>query len=342
MLKVERSEKRLTPVSQVNLADAKVRERLDLQRMILASPEAFCREIGERLILIGEEVHPSHLVADRIDLLAVDDKGRAVIIELKRGNDRLQLLQALSYAAMISNWDSDYFLEMCSEMARRGGSEDPEDALVEHIGSDLSSLNHEQRVILIAEEFDWEVLATAEWLYEKHGIDIRCYRLAMSADSGQEYLTCTCIFPPPELREFAQTRIRRPRDDETSEWTNWDEALDQVQNEAMVEFFRAELARDVENRLRYRSLVYRNEGRRVLFVDGKRKHAYVWQDGRFEGDIETWRSVLESASTVKPVRDSRALRCILTTPRDFEAFARFVHERLGEIEFVSELPDKQA
>ena len=63
------------------LPDVGIRERSDLQQMIKASPEPFFRELGERVLLIGEELRPAEFVDDRIDLLAVDETGCAVIIE---------------------------------------------------------------------------------------------------------------------------------------------------------------------------------------------------------------------------------------------------------------------
>ena len=74
------------------------------------SIEAFCEELHQDLIIIGKEVPPSTTVADRIDILAVDKSGTTVVIELKRGSDKLQLLQAIGYAAMISKWTPDELL----------------------------------------------------------------------------------------------------------------------------------------------------------------------------------------------------------------------------------------
>ena len=107
MLRIDRKDKTLHLLKQRDLKTAKLSERSDVQRMIVQSPDAFFAELGEKLLLIGEEIGPTTFVEDRIDLLALDQQGAAVVIELKRGHHKLQLLQALSYAAMVSKWERD-------------------------------------------------------------------------------------------------------------------------------------------------------------------------------------------------------------------------------------------
>ncbi len=140
--------------------------------MILAAPDEFCEEIGESLWLIGQEVRPSEAVADRIDILAIDEDANSVVVELKRGTNKLQLLQAVSYAGMISHWSRDQFVEILA----RNFSVSNKDALSEieaHTEPNTSALNRAQRIILIAENFDPALLIAAEWLHEKFNVDIR-------------------------------------------------------------------------------------------------------------------------------------------------------------------------
>ena len=93
MLRIDRNKQTLTPLEQPSLSEALVRERYDLQEFICNSPNVFFEEIGQELFLIGKEVQPSDSVQDRIDVLAIDKDGTCVVVELKRGNHKLQLFQ---------------------------------------------------------------------------------------------------------------------------------------------------------------------------------------------------------------------------------------------------------
>jgi RecB family endonuclease NucS len=92
VLRIDKSGKKLTLLSKSALADANHWER-QLQSMICANPDAFCAELDERLRIVGQEIRPSESIADRIDILAIDDSGAAVVIELKRGTHMLDALE---------------------------------------------------------------------------------------------------------------------------------------------------------------------------------------------------------------------------------------------------------
>jgi hypothetical protein len=246
MLRIDKQGKTLVPLKRSALVDADHWER-ELQAMIIAAPDAFCEEIGESLWLIGQEVRPSEAVPDRIDILAVDESGNSVVIELKRGTHKLQLLQAVSYAGMVSRWSPDQFVQTLAS----NFSVSNEDAVAEieqHTGADISSINQAQRLILIAEDFDPALLIATEWLHESYGMDVRCYRLLLSREeSGNEYLTCTCIYPPIEIATLTRGTERRSGR-ATTDWASWDVALEGIENAALKEFVRAELARNQEAR----------------------------------------------------------------------------------------------
>ena len=142
MLKINRDNQSFSVLDTPTLADVSITERYDLQEYISNSPDAFFKEIGQDLFLIGKEVEPSKNVQDRIDVLAVDKEGTPVVIELKRGNHKLHMLQGISYDGMISPWELDDFLQLLDD--------DQQEALSDFLEVDRKVINRQQRIILVA------------------------------------------------------------------------------------------------------------------------------------------------------------------------------------------------
>jgi hypothetical protein len=338
MLRVERNGKRFTRLDEPKLVEASITERYDLEEFIFNSPEQFFAEVGEELFVIGKEIPPSEVVQDRIDLLALDQNGKSVIVELKRGNDKLQLLQAVAYAGMVAKWTSGDFLELVNV--------DRQEQLADFLTVDTEEINREQRIILIAEAYDFEVLVGAEWLHNKYELDILCCRISLAVDpaSGAEYLACTPVFPAPELA--VQAVPRRRGSVENIRWSSWDQALGNLSNSAIADYYRSQLAADsatkptgriaIESSLRYRSLMYRIDGKRRWSIEARDTRAYCWQTGRFEGDIDFWSKRLSNSGSVKPVQRGACLRFFVATSADFAAFHKAVTEELLGAEWTQE------
>lgn len=337
MLRLNRTEKKFVALSKAPMNQVDLLERRDLQQMIRQSPDVFFREIGEELKLIGEEVRPADFVDDRIDLLAIDKVGVTVVIELKRGTQKLHLLQALAYAAMVSKCPASRIAEEYSRLAGKGTSQAEEE--IEDFLDEDATPNLTQRIILLAEDFDFEVLITAEWLTEKYEVDIRCYRLLLAVENDSQFLTCTCVYPPPEITEHA-TKRRGFGEPHPLKWTNWEQALKAVENPAVVDFFQSELAAGRENYLRKRILRYRTNGKRRLFIAARRKLAYVWQYRRFSDDERFWKEAIGSDAQVQPVRDARSLRFYLKCKEDFGAFSEAV-KKLASMRFADDAEDEE-
>ena len=334
MLRIDRENKKFTKLGKSGMSKAGFTEKYDLQKMIKNSPEAFFGDMGEKLLLIGEEVRPTDFVEDRIDLLAVDQQGCLVVIELKRGNHKLHLLQALSYASMISKWEHSKIIAERQNFSGQS-EEDTEEEIEQFLLQDVANLNDSQRLILIAEDFDYEVLITSEWLSEQYDLDIRCYRLALSIENDAEFLTCTCIYPPPEITKHARKRGRKDPTTQ-SRWPNWDKALETISNKAVVEFFKSELNTNRENYLSKRIIYYRLGGQRRFFIAARTKTAYVWQERRFLDDEAYWIDKIGKHIDVKPVRGEKALRFFLSQTGDFKRFLDAINEDLPKVEFTEE------
>jgi hypothetical protein len=328
MLRIERQQKRFTRLDQPKLAEASITERYDLQEFIFNSPEDFFAEVGEDLFVIGKEIPPSDVIQDRIDLLAVDPEGNAVIIELKRGNDKLQLLQAVAYAGMVAQWKPGDFLGLLD--AER------QEKLADFLNVDTAEINREQRILLIAEAYDYEVLVGAEWLHTKYELDILCCRISLSTDptSGAEYLACTPVFPAPELAVQAVPRRRGVT--QNIPWRDWDQALSSLSNPAIAEYYKSQLKSGRESTLRDRCLMYRIDGKRRWFLSARDTRAYCWQVGRFQGDLEFWSKRLSNPSSTKPVQNGTALRFFVSTAADFAAFDKAATQELLKVEWTQD------
>jgi len=338
MLRIERNGKRFTRLDEQKLVEASITERYDLEEFIFNSPEQFFAEVGEELFVLGKEIPPTEVVQDRIDLLALDQDGKAVIVELKRGNDKLQLLQAVAYAGMVARWTSSDFLKLV-DVHRQ-------EQLADFLTVDTDEINREQRIILIAEAYDFEVLVGAEWLHNKYEVDILCCRISLAVDpaSGAEYLACTPVFPAPELA--VQAVPRRRGSVENVRWSNWDQALANLSNSAIADYYRPQLATEgatkpterfsIESSLRYRSLMYRIDGKRRWSLEARDTRAYCWQTGRFEGDVDFWSRRLSNSGSVKPVQGGACLRFFVSTSPDFAAFHKAVTQELLGVEWAQE------
>lgn len=253
MFKIDRQAKTLVALLRPGMAPANILERQDLQEYIWNSFEDFASEIdAEGLTVIGKEVRPSKVVDDRIDLLAVDRDGTAVVIELKRAKHKLQLLQAAAYAAMISKLKK-------AEIGDLSGVEKDHLSALEL--DDEGAFNDSQGILLIAEDFDFQVLATAEWLY-KQGISMKCVRVTLETeDNGAEYLNFSVVFPPKELA--AEAKRRKPLPSGVPASRNWAEYSQRIGPSSQVkEFLEKHLAEGVEENIKYKALFFRIGGAR--------------------------------------------------------------------------------
>jgi hypothetical protein len=220
--------------------------------------------------------------------------------------------------------------------ARRAGRQEK---LTDFLNVD-TEINREQRIILIAEAYDYEVLVGAEWLHNAYELDILCCRIALSIDptNGIEYLACTPVFPAPELAVQAVPRRRSVT--QNIPWPDWDHALADLSN-PIAEYYKAQLTAGRESRLRSRELMYRIGGKRRWFLSARENRAYCWQVGRFKGDIEFWTKRLSNPDSAKPVQRGIALRFFVSTAEDFAAFHKAATQELIGVDWTEE-PDELA
>lgn len=173
----------------------------------------------ESFIIIGQQVINSE--NGRSDLVAVDEDGSLVLIEIKRDEEDIKgrkepfEFQAIRYAAnfakiknidevcesvychYIEKYASEYNLDNISplELAKR--------TLFEFLkeNNSMKEFNKKQRIILIASSFDKQTLSAVAWLIE-NGVDICCYTINPVEINEQIYINMEKKLPVPSIDEF--------------------------------------------------------------------------------------------------------------------------------------------
>jgi hypothetical protein len=188
----------IVPVVRTTLAKESIREREDLQRLLLTRIDV----IGDDLLVIAEEYSLFQDSRRRVDMLAVDRNGSLVVIELKRTDDGGHMeLQALRYAAMVSTITLDHLADVYADAQAISASEARE-AIVDWIDEAVDELPNHVRIILVSADFSAEITSTVLWLNENYGTDISCFRIVAYRLESEVLLDVQQIIPLPEAKDF--------------------------------------------------------------------------------------------------------------------------------------------
>lgn len=203
---------KLVEQESTSFKDLNLRERGDIQRLLRSQPEA----LGEELLVISEEFGNWDDSRRRIDLLALDEAGSLVVIELKRTDDGGHMeLQALRYAAMISSMTFEEVVEAHFAHRSRLGDADASSAssrgtIADFLGTEGEdvALSTNVRIILVSADFGREITTAVLWLNRFEGMDIRCIRMRPYEIDGRVIVDIDQVLPLPEAADY-QIRIGR-------------------------------------------------------------------------------------------------------------------------------------
>lgn len=291
MLKLNTNKKSFETLVQSELKAENILERYDFQSAIAKSWETVKSEIGlPTSYLIGEEISPHLSVGNMIDLLAFDPEDSSLyVIELKRDKNKLQLLQSLSYAAMVATWDKETLITKIQT------SINPEpDELIEIIRN--NDLNTNVKVILISELYDPEVIITADWLNNNYGLDITALAVKIHKLEDQLFVNFEQRLPLKELTDVYEVRGRRSIQSASVSTVTWEDVLPKLKYDFAPEALR--LCKDEKDgepsRRRFGRIRTNYNGFNWITINFRSDYLNVYIKGKPENAEELIRSKFSS------------------------------------------------
>ncbi len=207
-------------------------DELTLERWVVDEPSL----VGEPLLVLGRQLADFEEDRDRLDVLAVDETGEIVLIELKVTEDfRVTDLQALAYAGAYAARDPDDLAHTLrrylthGEGPRRGASngaptpvslEEAKAAIAAFLRlEDFSEWQPSQhvRIKLVAPSFPRRVLKTVKWLGDVYDMPIEAIAVRLFETNADQYaVSFERVLPLPGAEEFDMT-IRQREDRQREE-----------------------------------------------------------------------------------------------------------------------------
>lgn len=210
---------KITSNGPIKVAETKLKQEKFLEENL---EDWICQDasiLGEPLLIIGRQVVIPD-VKDRLDILALDIQGNAVIIELKRGTLKDPVdIQALRYASYISKWGFEDFENTARNYFGKIGDADYNfnaeyESFCEESGIDeIPDLNQDQRTIIVGNSVREKLGSVALWLYD-HSIDIKVVEVNAYKDDNSVLIEPNVVVPI-QVSKFADTGIIK------SESTPW-------------------------------------------------------------------------------------------------------------------------
>lgn len=174
---------------------------------------------GVDLLFVGRQGSPGE--GGIFDVLAIDERGNVVVVELKRDRaPRSVVAQALEYASAVRDATYDDLAAWYETFRRQEGHQESHEASLADIHAAYfereeplgeQEFNAQQRLVLLGEEFDDVALDVADFLRE-YGLDIICvtyqsFRTASDDGTGAE---ADSDSDQSGLRLLTTEAVRRP------------------------------------------------------------------------------------------------------------------------------------
>ena len=234
---VDKEAKSLNHLPEKRFASLGVLERQDLGEWVIDES----RILGEELLVVTSEFQGFEDTSDRLDVLALDTKGKLVVVELKRDKaDKTTDLQAIKYASYCSTLTAEDIQKEYRTFwnARDSTNYSPEEVgavfvefLDEHLSEEYATvtedswadfeLDDKPRILLAAGEYGTEITSPVMWLIEEYGVDITCVRIEAYEHRDRILLNTQQVIPVTEAEEYMTKRREKQEKQESSGTYQW-------------------------------------------------------------------------------------------------------------------------
>ncbi|MGL1902544.1 MAG: hypothetical protein OCC49_10440 [Fibrobacterales bacterium] len=193
-----------TKVDEGKFVDLNIWERTHIEEWVRSNPEM----LGENLLVLSIEFDRFKTSNDRLDILAVDQSGNLVVIELKRDSFAGYAdLQAIRYAAMVSSMTIDVVVPYYVAYQKKYNDtiivgEDAREQIIDFVDSEsFVEFTNKPRIILCSEGFSKELTATVLWLRESD-IDISCVKVTPYKLDDRIIIVPKVLIPLEEAEQY--------------------------------------------------------------------------------------------------------------------------------------------
>ena len=160
---------------------------------------------GEPLLILGSQLAEFAEDKDRLDVLAVDETGELVLLELKVDESfRVTDLQALAYAGAYASISRAHLAAVLHKHLEKQGVEGASEELAKERIADFVGVDEfdewqpsrRVRIKLLAPGFPKRVLKTVKWLGDVYDMPIEAIEVKLFEDvSGAHHLTVERLLP---------------------------------------------------------------------------------------------------------------------------------------------------
>ena len=196
----DKAKKILTRIEDTSLfRTGTILKRRDIEGWVLENPIV----LGEKLLILSNEIGSEYKSDKKLDLLAMDHQGALVVVDLNCENDGwIANLQAIQNAAQCSAMTLSDIVNLHQQYLAKSGDIVDFDSVESRIrafpDNDVLDLSRKPRVLLFSRYFKQLIITSVVWL-RSFGVDVRCVRLAVhELDSKRIFFDTIPLVPGPD------------------------------------------------------------------------------------------------------------------------------------------------